>query len=731
MTRPATLSVFVEAIPQELRDRPQWVTWRMVQRTGGSKPTKIPHNPRTGNAASTTDSSTWAPFDVALAAYLADKGDGIGYVFSPDDPYTGIDLDKCRDIDTGKLADWAKDIVARFATYTELSPTGSGLHLIVLGKLPKNGRRKGLIEMYSEARFFTITGARLDGTPELISDCSEELLCFHQEVFGDIDAKCAEDFPASGHPTVGDDDDLIGKAQRAKNGVAFTKLWEGDSSTYSSPSEADLALCSMLCFWTNKDAGRIDRLFRRSGLMRPKWNESHYSGGKTYGQGTIEKALQGPVNYTSTNGRHTIGPEDVDQRAGPESTPGIPVLPDGVWTDWLERYRDWVLPTTDGAVEAMFACASVDLALAIGRNLGVYYGRPTYPNLFVGVVGPTGVSRKSTLQTRGQGIRQQAFVDDFVQVCKSIGSGEGLLERFCNQEIEGEGKNARVVLAPIPGQRVLLDEPEFTNLLKKARRPGTANITEILLSLFDGDDINPNTRKRPIDVVEPFLCIVTSTTPESLETALEDIDIDSGLIPRFASFWCSPRKPVAYPPPPDEEKLWHLSTDLAAIGKFAAKVGDSQQYLRLSPAARDEWETTYHDLTQATRQAPKAVGAIMTRVPSMIMKWALLYAVQAGHAVIEVDDLARGQLIGDYLMQTAELVPNHISKTLVAKVEAKILEALAKEPGKWLPVSSIHQLVSGRIKAQELRQSLGALVELGRIEQGGNPSQRGSLYRIV
>ena len=95
----------------------------------------------------------------------------------------------------------------------------------------------------------------------------------------------------------------------------------------------------------------------------------------------------------------------------------------------------------------------------------------------------------------------------------------------------------------------------------------------------------------------------------------------------------------------------------------------------------------------------------MTRVPSIIMKWALLYAIQAGHAVIEVDDLARGQLVGDYLMQTAELVPSHISKTPVARVEAKIMEALAKERSKWLAVSSIHQLVSGRIKAQELRQS--------------------------
>jgi hypothetical protein len=90
---------------------------------------------------------------------------------------------------------------------------------------------------------------------------------------------------------------------------------------------------------------------------------------------------------------------------------------------------------------------------------------------------------------------------------------------------------------PIPGQRVLLDEPELTNLLKKMRRPGTANIAEILLGLFDGTDYSPTTRQRPIVVREPFFSIITATTPEALESTLSDVDIDSGLVPRIATFW--------------------------------------------------------------------------------------------------------------------------------------------------------------------------------------------------
>ncbi len=69
------------------------------------------------------------------------------------------------------------------------------------------------------------------------------------------------------------------------------RLWSGDYKDYPSQSEADLALCRLLAFYTNCDAGEIDRLFRESGLYRPKWDEPHFAGGKTYGQATIEKAV--------------------------------------------------------------------------------------------------------------------------------------------------------------------------------------------------------------------------------------------------------------------------------------------------------------------------------------------------------------------------------------------------------------------------------------------------------
>ena len=299
------------------------------------------------------------------------------------------------------------------------------------------------------------------------------------------------------------------------------------------------------------------------------------------------------------------------------STRSPPTLPPEVWTDWLDDYGKYVEPTTDGALKGIFAGGSIELGLAIGRQVGVHYGRPTYANLFVALCGPTGVPRKTTVLSRGQDIRQAVFSDDFIRVSRSIGSGEGLLAYFCKEQRRG----GRVVFGPVPGQRVLLDEPELTNLLKKSRRSGTANIPEILLVLYDGDDWSPKTRSRPILVQQPFFCLMATTTPDSLELSLEDVDIDSGLTPRFATFWCTPRTPMAYPPVPDAALAEALAGDLGEISDFAAEVGMTQSIITLSNSARAEWEAAYQEFTAETRNEPKAVAAIMARVPLTVMKW--------------------------------------------------------------------------------------------------------------
>lgn len=270
--RPDALPVNTDAIPHQLRQRPQWVCWCYAWVKGRQKWTKRPINAHTGGLASSTDPATWATFREAVA-YMTQHGmDGIGYVFSPDDPYAGIDLDKCRDAASGAIAQWAQDIIDKLDTYTEVSPSGTGVKLFVRATLPDGGRRIGQIECYHEGRFFTVTGHNVCGhQPE---PRQRIVNAWHAETF-----PLVEEAPV-GRPdhisTTLDDQAIIERARDAADGAKFWALWSGDSAGYASGSEADLALCSLLAFWCGPDAARIDRLYRASGLYRPKWERADY-----------------------------------------------------------------------------------------------------------------------------------------------------------------------------------------------------------------------------------------------------------------------------------------------------------------------------------------------------------------------------------------------------------------------------------------------------------------------
>jgi putative DNA primase/helicase len=280
------------AIPKKLREIPNWVNWRREVRDG--KAAKIPVKSKTGGNAKSNDPATWATFPEAVDYWKAHKKKiaGIGFVLT-DSPYSGIDLDHCRYPRTGAIEAWAADIVAELNSYTEVTPSGTGLRILVRGSLPPGRRREGNIEMYDTGRIFTVTGQHLKGTPTSIKDRQKELKKLHSRIFGVKGQKPASSrklrSEAQKSPRL-TDSDLIQKAMRARNGDEFSRLWSGDWSGYNSQSEADFHLCSSLAFWTGKNPKRIDRLFRQSGLIRKKWDERR--GDKTYGEITIQRAVE-------------------------------------------------------------------------------------------------------------------------------------------------------------------------------------------------------------------------------------------------------------------------------------------------------------------------------------------------------------------------------------------------------------------------------------------------------
>jgi hypothetical protein len=274
-----------------MKDLRQWLCWRFEERDG--KPTKVPYDPSTGEKAESTNPKTWTSYEKAVSECKKHGYDGLGFVFTPEDDLCGVDLDKCLDPETGELEGWAQKIIGELDSYTEISPSGRGVHVLVRGKLPAGRNRKGRFEAYDQGRYFTITGKHLSGSPQSIQSRQEELRAVVRRMFGEDSSNGHTKPVAASRPVNNDlsDDEVIEKARAAANGTRFSRLWNGDTEEYSSHSEADLALCGMLAFWTGGDDARVDTLFRQSGLYREKWDR------KDYRNKTITEALSGKTEF--------------------------------------------------------------------------------------------------------------------------------------------------------------------------------------------------------------------------------------------------------------------------------------------------------------------------------------------------------------------------------------------------------------------------------------------------
>lgn len=286
-------------IPPELRNLPQWIVWKMETRNG--KETKVPYQ-ITGDPAQSNNRRTWSTFQTAVKAYL-DKGyDGIGFMFSRQDTYVGIDIDKCVVDDVPNQ--FAAEVIDLMDSYTEFSPSGKGVHIIVKGNLPvgilgtgKKSTKYGL-EVYSFGRYFTFTGNRENSND--VFERTDELAELFEKYFPDEPALPStdevEDLKIQRFPNK----ELWEKMFRSASGDQIKSMYDGNLLD-NDHSSTDIALCNHLAFWTAKNFTQMDSMFRETGLMRDKWDKVHHSSGETYGERTINMAIAG-TNATILDG---------------------------------------------------------------------------------------------------------------------------------------------------------------------------------------------------------------------------------------------------------------------------------------------------------------------------------------------------------------------------------------------------------------------------------------------
>lgn len=288
------------SIPQELKDNCSFCLWKREKRKGGI--TKVPFDPRTRNMAKTNDPSTFADFNTAMKAYVMGGFQGIGIRVA--NGIGAIDIDHCIRED-GSLNDVAASILSIFSdTYFERSPSGTGLRGFfridpdyVFDKTVYyiNNRKLGL-EVYlpgTTNRFVTVTGdCYRPGTVPLDMTALEKVLDSFMKRKTPVTASSdvASGLPHRSYLT---DQQVIEHASNSSNEESsqrFRDFMKGDWQKYfDNQSDADMSFITTLCFWCGCVEEQIDRIYRSSGMMRPKWDRKQ--AGTTYGAITIRNAI--------------------------------------------------------------------------------------------------------------------------------------------------------------------------------------------------------------------------------------------------------------------------------------------------------------------------------------------------------------------------------------------------------------------------------------------------------
>ena len=327
-------------IPADLKNARRWICYTILKDKETGEEKKAPMSPF-GGFASSVNPDTWTTFDVACIACEKFQYVGLGFVLGKDEKtgvnFFGIDLDNHADKITGKklneddFFDLTSEFINTLNSYSEYSHSGEGIHIICKGTLPVGARRKasGNVEMYDSGRFFTMTGNVAHSAPvcdrtEEVKPLWEKYLNVQQEnnyvnnnfvkigsfrnesgqvVFGQPVTSTTISFSTGNNL---DDEEIIEKIKNSKNGTDFVQLYNGDMSQYGNDhSAADLALCTILAFWCGRDTEQMDRIFRKSALMRPKWDQ--FRGQYTYGTLTLNRAIKSTCEtYTPPREKITI-----------------------------------------------------------------------------------------------------------------------------------------------------------------------------------------------------------------------------------------------------------------------------------------------------------------------------------------------------------------------------------------------------------------------------------------
>ena len=548
-----------ENIPAELQALPQWVCWRYE--TVDGRQTKVPYSAITGGKASVNHRSTWASFGEAVAA--SQHHSGIGLVLTQDAGYTVIDLDNKpeKPCTEEQLARHTK-IYKVFQSYTEMSTSGTGVHIVVKGTVP-SGVHRDNVEIYSNERYMIFTGNVVRPLP--VQDYSGLLGVIHAEMKAQTRSVTLEEVEE-----LLDDAALVEMASNASNGAKFDALCNGDQTGYESQSEADFALLSIIAFYTQSNE-QVRRIFRMTALGKREKairNDTYLN----FALSKIRANQPAPVDMAAAaaNAERLVQSMAKKEEAPPPMPQPIAEAP----TAHTDHAQNRLPPGLIGEMAQFFYANAIrpvpeialaaSLALAAGVAGRAYNISDTGLNQYLVLLARTGSGKEGA----------QMGIDKLVSAARKI---VPMVDQFVGPAAFASGQALVKALAERPSFVSVLGEFGLTLQQLSDAKANSAQIMmrKVLLDLYAKSGWNSTLRssvysdseKNTRSVQAPAVTILGESTPETFFEGLDASHISEGLIPRFCFIEYSgprpPRNPRANQAPP--EALVRRFVDLVTV----------------------------------------------------------------------------------------------------------------------------------------------------------------------
>lgn len=539
-------------IPTEMRAYPQWVVWRFEEVEEGSKPTKVPYSPRLLRHAKTNDPSTWVTYEEALTAAQNNNGyDGIGFVLTESDPYGFIDLDNPYETKPDGTLKYDKpgeadeimqkqlNIYNEFNSFSEYSPSGKGLHIIVKGAL-ESGRKRSSIEVYTSGRFMTMTGNVYRNAPIVEQ---HELLNALWEQMGK--GKNAQAYYAGLEHAKLSDEAIIEMAGTAANGEKFTDLyftgnWE---KYYGSQSEADFALINIIAFYS-ENRQQTQKLFLSSKIGQREKSRAQYrinymlarcfdrmlppvdiDGLRNQVNEAIEKRQREEAEKLRVV--KVAAPHAEHESAQPEPSNTIYSVPPGL----VGEIAKFIY------AQAPRPVAEIALAGALGLVAGIvgraYNISGTGLNQYVLLLAPTGTGKEAIAsgidKLMAQVLRAVPAASEFIGPAE-ISSAQALTKYM--------SKTAPSFVSLIGEFGLMMQQ-----MCAPHAPPHLLGLRRMLLDLYnksgEGKVMRPtiysDREKNTTAIIAPSFTVLGESTPERFYEALNEDMISEGLLPRFTT----------------------------------------------------------------------------------------------------------------------------------------------------------------------------------------------------